>query len=346
MNIFSAVSRVAFEMSCADDFSLTPAGASNNFCDPNVTYRKKIPIPMATDAEITTVTDQLQSSAADIEVTTVIDVSLTSEIRSLRQEVSLLRDQLSKAVLIIASYDTKLESYASHVEVLHGKLEKCEVFHSSATSASSCSQPIVVSPEKAVKPLETLKPLQGKAGNPTTLTPPTARPALQVGPKKSTHLNSVSKNQKINIVAPPAPSTPSHPDSGQQQWMEVRRSRRPSSLCGTAGPTVTTLKAVEPRSFIHLWNMESTAEEIRDYLRKLCPVGTCTVTELSPKGDYKSYKIGVPVGYLDTCMSIDVWPVNARIKTWIVYNRKPMGSTNQWDSNHPRQPFRGATATQ
>lgn len=129
----------------------------------------------------------------------------------------------------------------------------------------------------------------------------------------------------------------------QKQWIEVKkRSRRPPSLCGTAGPAVTSLKAVEARSYIHLWNMESSAEEIRDYLRQLCPAGICTVEELTPKGAYKSYKLGIPAVFRESCMSANVWPVNARIKAWISYGQ-PMGP---WKSTNNNQPFRGPAAMQ
>ncbi|CAH2091008.1 unnamed protein product [Euphydryas editha] len=100
-----------------------------------------------------------------------------------------------------------------------------------------------------------------------------------------------------------------------------RRNSRPPSLSGTAGPDVTTLKAVEARKHIHLWNMKSGLEEIREYIRQLCPNGTFTVEELSSRGSYKSYKIGVPVAYYDHCMSANVWPVSARLKAWIIYKK-------------------------
>lgn len=93
-----------------------------------------------------------------------------------------------------------------------------------------------------------------------------------------------------------------------------QKSRKQESVLGTANASVTTLKAVEVKKYIHLWNMESEAEEVQEYLRILCPTGTCTVDKLTPKGSYKSYKVGVPVAYYDKCLSGDVWPFNARIK--------------------------------
>ncbi|KAF9824592.1 hypothetical protein SFRURICE_004049 [Spodoptera frugiperda] len=106
-------------------------------------------------------------------------------------------------------------------------------------------------------------------------------------------------------------------------WSEVVRkpSRRAVSIHGAAGPNVTSLKAVEVRKHLHLWNMESTADEIQKYLYTLCNTDTCTVQELTPKGNYKSFKIGVPLACFEKCYSADVWPMNARIKPWIYYRK-------------------------
>ncbi|KAI8434147.1 hypothetical protein MSG28_012272 [Choristoneura fumiferana] len=109
-------------------------------------------------------------------------------------------------------------------------------------------------------------------------------------------------------------------------WQEVRyRKNRFSSVRGTAGPEATPLRAVEYRKYIHLWNMVSDADEIRAYLRSLSPESLCTVEELRPKGEYKSYKIGVPAVQYERCLSADVWPANARIRPWLFRKPHPKG---------------------
>lgn len=313
------------------DNSFTPVGAAKKSRDPNITYRAKIPATVET-------APNFESS-----------FSLSSEIRSLRNEVSLLRDQLSKAVSLISGYETKLAGYSSSVEALRDQLNKREVCYASATVASDQSKPIDAAPEKVrITTSDTpvaLKPKQKKSDNKITHLPPSpvllASPSHTVLPKPVAENASSSVN--LDVQSRPCPATPNHRHTDDmQQWTEVRRIRRPASLYGKAGPAVTSLKAVEPRSYIHLWNMESSAEEVRDYLCQLCPGGNCTVVELTTKGDYKSYKIGVPVAFYETCLSIEVWPINARIKTWVVYSKKPIGPV-------PRkfnQPFRSTTASQ
>lgn len=137
-----------------------------------------------------------------------------------------------------------------------------------------------------------------------------------------------SSEPKTDPVASEMASQTSSSNSqapNSQEWSRVAKkskSRRPVSIQGAAGPSVTSLRAVEARKYLHLWNMESTADEIRSYLHTLCDTDSCTIDELTPKGNYKSFKIGVPTACYERCYSADVWPVNARIKPWINY-RKP-----------------------
>lgn len=367
------------------DNSLTPVGASKKHRDANVTLRKNISSYNQIDENI------YQSENEQLSV----------EIRSLRQEMASLANELRKAVSLITSYETKLEYYAGQVQSVHTflKVREPETAYSVAVAAAccpheSCRSPLPTSSSLVATPPPVSCPL-GSSGVPapvsthskvaTVSCPPgpcgaplpsrpsssstatTTAACLPVSSKVPPAVGAVSKTAKGMKMrtqpVPPASRTmrvlPDYPvqegrtspaavssrcpAEDSQPWTEVGRGRRrrPSSLCGTAGPTVTSLKAVEPRSLIHLWNMESGAEDIREYLKQLCPDALCTVTELTPKGDYRSYKIGVPVAYYETCMSTDVWPVNARIKAWVTH-QKPYGPP----PTKANQPFRGAAAAQ
>ncbi|XP_073946571.1 uncharacterized protein [Choristoneura fumiferana] len=102
-------------------------------------------------------------------------------------------------------------------------------------------------------------------------------------------------------------------DENEEGWQEVNsRKKRVASVRGTAGPEKTTLKAVEYRRSIHLWNMVSGGDDILAYLQSLKPGKTFTVDELKPKGLYKSFKIGVPAEMFDECLTAEIWPENAR----------------------------------
>lgn len=123
-----------------------------------------------------------------------------------------------------------------------------------------------------------------------------------------------------------------------KEWSEVRRKKVRSSVsmrC-VAGPAVTSLKAVEPRKYIHLWNMLSDADEVKDYLKKLYPEKSCIVQELKTDKNYKSFKIGVHEECFENCLSVNIWPENARVKKWINYKKSTQG--------HPS--FRGEVGKQ
>ncbi|KAI5645974.1 hypothetical protein NE865_01867 [Phthorimaea operculella] len=114
-------------------------------------------------------------------------------------------------------------------------------------------------------------------------------------------------------------------DMDESPWIDVRKKKKQRReevfQRGTAGPDITSLRAVESRKLIHLWNMESGVEEIRNYLQQICGPASCDVEELKARGAYKSYKISVPEALFEKCVSPSIWPNNARIKEWTPFRR-------------------------
>ncbi|KAJ8707186.1 hypothetical protein PYW08_011320 [Mythimna loreyi] len=129
-----------------------------------------------------------------------------------------------------------------------------------------------------------------------------------------------------------------------QTGTSVEPYNKHKSLSGKAGANVTTLKAAEVRKYIHVWNMESNVEDVRHYLRQLCPAANCTVDELRPKGHYKSYKIGIPLPHFDTIFSVDVWPLNAQIKLWFPFIRRY--KSNKKEPRQTQHTFRPSCGNQ
>lgn len=316
------------------DNSRTPVGhakKSRDSRDSNVTIRKKVtPI----------IAEVLKSHEPNIDVPS----EFQAEIRNLRTEMSSLRNQLTHAVSLISSYETKLDSYAIHVAALNTKLEMYENRHLKTPPRDyppSVSADATASVTRLQETKRLIKPQQQRPLPITSSGDNTGKVAITVaveaenGNKSARALKQIESNDVSGLT--------------DQHWTEVRRrrSRGPISLCGAAGPAITSLKAVEPIRQLHLWNMASSADDIRQYLKQLCPTGSCTVEELTPKGNYKSYKLSVPEAHYDTCYSTDVWPTNARIKAWINY-RKP-ASQARVDTVLPavsatspdQQPFRG-----
>lgn len=336
------------------DNSSTPVGAKK-VRDPNVTYRKKVTQSRSVDEAITPIKSPPLRTTLDLPRPTPQEGSstldLTMEIRGLRHEIATLKRYLDGAVAAISRYDARLghydaklkcyenkqvehetlsASFASQVESLHAKLRVYETNNASKMLAATQLYPLpapnlVVTPEPASVSTQLLKPR-----------PKSPKPQAQQAP---TPLTTLCKSVSRDVNDDASQTVLSEKNTQRrdlQQWTEVRRkNRRNASKCGTANPSLTKLKAVEVKKYIHLWNMESGASEVSEYLRQLCTVGTCTVEELNPKGNYKSFKIGVPDAYFEMCMSTDIWPINARIKSWF-HLKKPRRASS--DYNNGRSP--------
>lgn len=79
-----------------------------------------------------------------------------------------------------------------------------------------------------------------------------------------------------------------------------------------------------PVAKLHLKNSKYVREAENVWIGHDSPQCKCTVDELVvSRGDYKSYKVGISAAYYDQCYSVNIWPINARIKRWINYRTLP-----------------------
>jgi hypothetical protein len=255
----------------------------------------------------------------------------TLEIMLLREQIAYLTEQLADAVSAIGRFQSVFTTCTNKVETMSRKLEALERAHDSrcvAASSTVLPEPSDSSDgvqlnsklEKTDGPRRNREKKSKKDKDPVTLPinstvitqteiPPADPPINQVSAACSQRSNPIADNS----------STDDNVAAMIKECSEVptnKKQRRTTSIRCTGGSNVTTLRAVEVRKYIHLWNMVSSADEVREYLQQLCERSTCTVEELRSKGEYKSYKLGVPVAYYDKCLSADVWPDNARVKMW------------------------------
>ncbi|CAK1546286.1 unnamed protein product [Leptosia nina] len=267
----------------------------------NITFSNKRDSKNITVRKKTTEKEAVESSKLDY----------AAEIRNLRQEVSMLRDHLETAISLIHSCEVKIDAYSDRIFSIFEKVkpDNCPV------------HPKIITKENVqlVSKKSKLKNANKNKNNKKT-TPIPSLQSLEKEKEKSSK-NSVSPNYKPDELQP------------------VQRKKHPTTVCGAASPSVTTLKAVQPRRFLHLWNMESSVEEVRGYLQQLCPGSVCVVEELKARGNYKSYKIEVPAICFDTCLSAEVWPINAKIKIWKARTTKPVGMSQ----TRLNPPFRDTT---
>lgn len=249
---------------------------------------------------------------------------LELEMQRMREQMSLLSQQLAGAVSVIAQYHSALSDYAVKFELLHDRFEKLE-------QTLSCPK------------LSTVTVASGPNGDETGRKPETRRKrnpkAQKLHSEKAEPLAIdviEAVPQKLQLPPPSVDSETGRVDSSDYEesdkatageWREVRGKKRYSSVRCTAGPETTPLRAVEYRKYIHLWNMISGADEILAFLQSQSPNSSFTVDELKSKGEYKSFKIGVPAALLERCLSADLWPENARIRPWLF--RKPAAKGRQ-----------------
>ncbi|CAH1642619.1 unnamed protein product [Spodoptera littoralis] len=317
------------ECQCANkrggDNSFTPVGPSQ---DPNVTLRRKA-----------------MTNSPLFEYNERSD--LICEMNALRSEMSGLKELLTKALSLVSSHEDKLQKYALQVEQLNKRLEKYE-------NSSLNNKYVTQTQPKTSIATTAVGTNIGKRNEKVTkmdiaqITSPNLITNFEPSPMD---LAGTQKTAKGSESTPTA--VQNNDDNTETEWKLVKRRnpRRPTPLHGSADPAVINLKAVETRKFLHLWNMASGIEDVRQYVNQLCPTGTNTVEELTPRGDYKSYKVGIAAEYWDTCYCNDVWPMNAKIKPW-VHLRRPTrtirtgGGVSGASNVSQQQSFRGTISSQ
>ncbi|KAI5636510.1 hypothetical protein NE865_10755 [Phthorimaea operculella] len=113
--------------------------------------------------------------------------------------------------------------------------------------------------------------------------------------------------------------------SDGSEWIEVTRQRqrkvppaKTNILHGSAAPGTTSLQASERIPYLHLCFVKegTTVDQIKSHLNKICAHDQCTVVELRARGNYASFKLGVPKNSLENVLSPESWPENICIKPW------------------------------
>ncbi|KAJ2939888.1 hypothetical protein O0L34_g6588 [Tuta absoluta] len=111
----------------------------------------------------------------------------------------------------------------------------------------------------------------------------------------------------------------------QEGWNKVvhqksKRSIRKSAEIrrGTADPGFTTLQASEKVTYLHLYYVKvgTSDKQVSDHLKKICSGDVCTVDTLKARGNYASFKLGVPPRLVEEVLSTTNWATNICIRPW------------------------------
>lgn len=312
------------------DNSHTPVGVKP--FDPNVTMRRK-------------------TSPKKIEQSPNKDIpELYLELRDLKCEIQLLKNQLTNALKVIANYEVTLENQVLVITKLSDKIEllaNAKITTQNIDIPPPLSVPSVSQPDRHHNRDCNVQPKKSKQKK-------CRQPIQQTTSKPSQHVQTGNQtvdlcqpenlpeeviiDTGVNIITSPLKVT----QASKKEFMAGNRKSHHSQLIrGTAGPSVTSLRAVESRKYIHLWNMESSTDEIHDYLEQICPMGKCTIQALNSRGNYKSYKIGVLVASYEVLLASDIWPVNAKIRPWINFKKTTASMmTNEKEKSSSQRSFR------
>lgn len=105
-------------------------------------------------------------------------------------------------------------------------------------------------------------------------------------------------------------------------WTEVRRGRAraslPGVLRGTAAPGATALRAAERVKHLHLYYVQegTSVEQVRAHLNSVCGDDVCSVEVLKARGNYASFKLGVPSKLVEQVLDAENWAEDICIKHW------------------------------
>lgn len=109
-----------------------------------------------------------------------------------------------------------------------------------------------------------------------------------------------------------------------------KHSRNSSMITrGTAAPGSTQIQASERWKYLHLYYVRvgTTVEQVLDHLKSIHD-GLYTVESLKARGNYASFKLGVPAKLVDQIMSPQNWTEDICIKPW-KHNFRPRTRKSQ-----------------
>lgn len=292
------------------------------------------------------------------------DVSYLDNIRYvLKEEINKAIDGRMAEVLGRVLEEKILNNLKTPLALLSARLSKLEESMlaltrsplGSATHTSAiCPGPLVATAEvaAAVKQttLDKAKPKRKKSPKKTpkkkdddaalTVTAkqpdiPQAR-KLPLGAATSTGISTIAGNcqAEANSIATTDKVSTSISTSFAEAVKKPSRRVLPTAsgiIRGSADPLHSQLKAAEQARFVHLYNVAkgTTDREVNNYVQTLTGSTECTVESIKTRGNYASFKLGVPLTYYQIVMNPEKWPLDICIKPWVNFRSQRESNNNQ-----------------
>lgn len=305
-----------------DDTPIRGARAAVGMMEPNRSLLENISQAdcLSTDAIVDKVNSVIMARISAFETNILKEIKATVAVLAL--ENSKLREELREAYVKCSSYEQKIKCLEAD------RFKTKEVNECYTDKNPQGQRPLLVSTTATTKGYVTLSASSHTGGITSTgcnaesgaqASAPSLAPALAPALPKPAVTSYASVASKVADTGVG--------DINDSDWIEVRRNNKRSNPIKRGGnKTISSLKAVERRKFLHVWrlNKSTTVENLKEYIKQVLGDGDeVTVEQLTPKTErnYASFKIGVTVTNFEKLCDPEVWPVNVEFSEWIWFRR-------------------------
>lgn len=151
----------------------------------------------------------------------------------------------------------------------------------------------------------------------TTRAKETSAGKRDVTPKASTSQKSDGTPVSANDVSLGNSTT------GEEWSTVVKRKRAAIAIRGSFGGAVRGAEVVKNYHF-YPFHRDTTVADMNDYIKKITNcTADFTVVKLKSKGDYASFKVGIPTKLSTLVLKAENWPRHSFIKEWVARMETP-----------------------
>lgn len=280
--------------------------------------------------------------------------SLAEEIRSFRNDFCSFKTQMLELTHSLTNFQTKLEEVERRTTTNEKRLEKIEEQIINNAFLKARLEELEAKSNKQEQ-ISRVGPRQKSSHNLSKRETPSATSAtvgvvakgLPSEPIGSTsprqHLSLIEQDSSVlvaltkdgdgSIHISKQNSSSSDGSTPHSSYSEVTKNpKKPIQGVvrgsGKQSESLPLLVAAEQPRYIHLYYVQvgTLSESVKEYVDIITGTKTCHVETLKARGQYASFKIGVPSSLYETVMTPDKWPENVCIKPWTKNFYRPKGN--------------------
>nr|XP_049693477.1 uncharacterized protein LOC126054008 [Helicoverpa armigera] len=306
-------SKITHRVRVTDD---TPVRGACPVLTPSLVSEEDTSDLLTSDEIINKVNGVILAKICDFEMNIIKEIKDTVAV--LVMENSKLRQELKEANMKCNSYEQQIKSL--EMERLREKYENKE------TNCEKVVPPLVLAP--GTTPQEKSISLLASSSNSKSVTGERERESGREAP-----LSGLQPAAASYAAVAKKPADKNTVDVSGDEWTEVKRHRRSNPII-RGNSSVTCLKAVERKRYLHVWRLDkgTTEDHLKDYIKQVLENDSeIEVDKLQPKNerDYASFRVGVAWSNYDKLCDPEVWPINVEFSEWIWFRHSTKPSTFQ-----------------